>query len=187
MECFMKRFSYAWLFSPVFIAVFGLAFISCENPSGGGGEKVDTELADTQKYQSAGADVAARSWSVKYDCSNFSTQFYQNCYKAGLPVRVRSGISGGDGFAGGPHAWNSVKINGRWVDWEPQKNAVHTGHRKTSTPIGKGYSSFTKEHMTKILYESIGKYVPSSVISEYEIDKYLFRKSPFDQYFLSLA
>jgi hypothetical protein len=170
---------------PALIVVFGLAFSSCENPSGGGGDYVP-QLTDLQKYQNAGSSVAARDWSEDYDCSNFSTQLYQNCYKAGIPCRVRLGRAGGAGFTSGEnHAWNSVKINGRWVDWEPQANAVHSGHKKTSSPSGWG--SYTEEDLTRIMYETIGKYVPSTVIDSHEIDKYLSDGSPFNQYFVPLA
>jgi hypothetical protein len=172
---------------PALIAVFGLAFSSCENPSGGG--EYVPQLTDQQKYENAGKDVAARTWSEDYDCSNFSTQFYQNCYKAGIPSRVRLGISGGAGFTAENHAWNSVKINGQWVDWEPQANAVHSGHKKTASPIISGVkkTSFTDEQVTRIMYETIGKNVPSPVIDSHEIDKYLTDGSPFNQHFVSLA
>lgn len=181
----MKR---SFAFFPVLAAVFALAFSSCENPSGGGGGGggggvVNTQAADTQKYKNAGATVASRPWSDDYDCSNFSTQFYQNCYKTGLPCRVRLGTAGG-GFTAGNHAWNSVKINGQWVDWEPQLNAAYSGHTKTSTPVA---GVFTEEDIARILYEGVGRYVPSIVISQYEIDKYLFENSPFNQYFVKVA
>jgi hypothetical protein len=174
---------------PALIAVLGLAFSSCENPSGGGGGDYVAPLTDLQKYENAGKNVAARPWSEDYDCSNFSTQFYKNCYEAEIPVRVRLGISGGANFTAENHAWNSVKINGKWVDWEPQLNAVYSGHKKTASQIkieGKP-TLFTDEQVARIMYETIGRYVPSSVIDSHEIDDYLLFGSPFNAYFVSLA
>ncbi|MDR1638015.1 MAG: hypothetical protein LBR93_11855 [Treponema sp.] len=146
---------------------------------------LDPELPNLQKYQNAGASVAARIWSENYDCSNFSTQFYQNCYKAGLPCRVRLGRSGGQGFLQPEnHAWNSVKINGEWVDWEPQINSPHSGHTKTATKLTSIWGNYTTEDIARIIYELVGRYVPDSVIDGYEIDTYWRSNSPFYQYFV---
>jgi hypothetical protein len=165
-----------------FIGIVGILFIftACDSPAGGESSLQSTDL---QKYQNIGGIVAAKAWSADYDCSNFSTQFYQNCYKAGLPSRVRVGISGGNGFSAGNHTWNSVLIDGQWVDWEPQSNSVHIGHIKTSTSPGAGWGEFTEEDFVRILYELIGRNVPTHIIDSYEIDAYLFKDSPFNSHF----
>jgi hypothetical protein len=166
--------------------LFVLCFLytACDNPTSSG----DPQPSDLQKYQNIGARVAAKKWSVNYDCSNFSTQFYQNCYKAGLPCRVRLGTSGGPDFSAGNHAWNSVKINGQWVNWEPQKNSVYSGHTQTkTTPSGIDMGNFTEEDVGRIIYELVGRYVPGNVIDAYEIDTYWGKNSPFYGHFLSIA
>jgi hypothetical protein len=165
-----------------FIGIAGILFmfVSCDSPTDGGS---GLELTDLQKYQNIGRIVAAKTWSADYDCSNFSTQFYQNCYRAELPGRVRVGISGGNGFSANNHTWNSVLIDGQWVDWESQTNSVHTGHIKTSTSQGSGWGTFTKEDFVRILYELIGRKVPTNIIDSYEIDAHLFKDSPFNSYF----
>jgi hypothetical protein len=167
----------------VFAIVICFIFAACDTSAGGGDS--DLQLADLQKYQNAGAAVAARTWTENYDCSNFSVQFYQNCSKAGLPCRVRAGKSGGSRFSVENHSWNSVKINGTWVNWEPQLNDVYTGHQQTRTPMGDGWSNFVAEDITRIVYENIGKYVPEHIIDQYEIDTYWNDKSPFYPYFIS--
>ena len=159
--------------------VSSFIFIACDNPTGA--------LTDLQKYQIVGASVAAKKWSENYDCSNFSTQFYQNCYKEGLPCRVRLGQSGFDNSPAVNHAWNSVKIDSVWVNWEPQANSVYNGHRQTRTQIGPGWGDFVEEDIVRIIYETIGKYVPSVIIDAYEIDTYWNNNSPFYQYYLSIS
>jgi len=161
----------------LFIAGF---FTACDDGN-------NDETDDLIQYQKLGASVAAKSWSEDYDCSNFSVQFYQNCFNAGLPCRVRNGDSGGQGFDIGRHAWNSVLINAQWVDWEPQYNGIHFGHIKTSTLIGGNWGSYTKEDITRVLYELVGRNVPASIIDTHEIDKYLWEDSPFNPYFNSFA
>jgi hypothetical protein len=157
------------------------SFTTCNNFT----DSRDPQLADLQKYQNIGAGVAEREWTEDYDCSNFSTQFYQNCYQAGLPCRVRFGRSGGKAFSSSDHAWNSVKIDGTWVNWEPQLNAVYNDHRQTRTPMGAAWGDFVEEDISRIIYETIGKYVPKSVIDSYEIDAYWSHNSPFYPYFIS--
>jgi hypothetical protein len=156
----------------------GFIFAACDSSGGGGG----FQLTD---YQNVGASVAAKKWTETYDCSNFSTQFYQNCYQAGLPCRVRAGQSGGRNFSRDNHAWNSVKINGTWVNWEPQLNAVYDGHTQTQTKIGSGWGKFYEEDIVRIIYETVGRYVPKNIIDAYEIDTYWNTKSPFYLYFIS--
>jgi hypothetical protein len=140
-------------------------------------------LTDLQKYQSIGAEVAARKWSEDYDCSNFSTRFYQDCHKAGLPCRVRAGKSGGALFSSGDHAWNSVRIDGAWVNWEPQLNAIYTGHTQIKTPLTGDWSNYTREDIVRIIYETVGTYAPRYAIDEYEIDEH-WNKLPFIHHYL---
>ncbi len=137
----------------MFIVIFSFVIDSCDTNNTG----IDTNTA-LYKYQSVGKSVAAKEWSQDYDCSNFSVQFYQNCFKAGLPCRVRIGDSGGHGFVKESHAWNSVFINGQWVDWEPQYNSIHYGHIKTSTLIGGRWGQTTSEDLSRIIYELIKAY-----------------------------
>ena len=159
------------------ILLFCLVIISCGSDS-------EYELFYLADYQKVGESVAEKTWiEDEYDCSNFSVQFYQNCYKAGLPCRVRSGDSGGKGFSGGRHAWNSVLIDRKWVDWEPQINDIHYGHTKTSTSVGGAFSDYTYEELTRIMYELIGRTVPKNIIDTHEIDMYLYENSPFHYYF----
>jgi len=167
----------------VILLVSGMVFVSCNDLTGGG----SSSLTDLQKYQNVGASVAAKEWTENYDCSNFSTQFYQNCFKAGLPCRVRIGESSLNNLSAVGHAWNSVKIDGIWVNWEPQANSVYNGHRQTRTQIGPGCGNFVEEDIIRIIYETIGKYVPSNIIDTYEIDAYWGDNSPFYQYFLSVS
>jgi hypothetical protein len=176
----MKKSNFIAGFCIVFI---GFLFITCDISTGGG----SSPLANLQAYQNVGASVAAKTWNNSYDCSNFSTQFYQNCYKAGLPCRVRLGVSGGDNFDSGDHAWNSVKIDGEWVNWEPQINDIYNGHRQTRTPLGSGWGSFVVEDIARIIYETVGKYVPKSVIDSYEIDTHWSNNSSFLQYFVPIS
>jgi hypothetical protein len=164
--------------SPLFVCII---FSSC---AAGG---ADPSLTDLQKYQNTGSRVAAREWSENYDCSNFSTQFYQDCLNAALPCRVRTGVSGGEGFTAQDHAWNSVKIDGVWVNWEPQSNQIYNGHTQTWTPLGAGWGNFFKEDIARIVYESVGKYVPEHIIDRYEIDTYWDENSPFYRYFVPVS
>jgi hypothetical protein len=149
-------------------------------------EESGVQVINEETYKTVGAGVAAKDWSENYDCSNFSTQFYQNCYKAGLPCRIRFGKSGGEG-APEDHAWNSVKINGQWLDWEPQINSIFSGHKQIKTTLESTWGNFYKEDISRIIYEAIGRYVPSSVIDNYEIDDHWDKDSPFYKYFLPLA
>ena len=143
---------------------------------------------DLKKYQEVGASVAAKTWvEDEYDCSNFTVQFYQDCYKIGLPCRVRNGNSGGSRFEVERHAWNSVLIEGQWVDWEPQINNVYNGHTQTSTSAGLSWGTYTWEELTRIFYELIGRNVPKNIIDAYEIDKYTYHNSPFNNYFGGLC
>jgi hypothetical protein len=160
--------------------VSGCIFTVCSQATGG------VPVISLETYQNIGAGVAAREGSVDYDCSNFSTQFYQNCYKAGLPCRVRFGISGGSYFTAGAHAWNSVKIDGVWVNWEPQLNAVYNDHTQTWTSMGQD-CTFVEEDIARIIYENIGKYVPKNIIDTHEIDTYWDTNSPFYVYFIPYA
>jgi hypothetical protein len=164
----------------VIFIVLCFNFTACRNPSG-----EDYNLTDLRKYQNAGGKVAEKTWSEDYDCSNFSTQFFQNCYKSGLPCRVRLGKSGGNSFSVDDHAWNSVKIDGIWVNWEPQLNSVYNSHTQTRTSMGPDWGTFVLEDIVRIIYENIGKYVPSSIIDAYEIDAHWRNNSPYYQYFLS--
>jgi hypothetical protein len=148
---------------------------------------VDPSLAEVQNYRNTGSRVAAREWSENYDCSNFSTQFYQDCLNAGLPCRVRTGVSGGEGFTRENHAWNSVRIGGVWVNWEPQLNQIYNGHTQTWTPLGDGWDGFFIEDIARIVYESVGKYVPESIIDKHEIDTHWNKNSPFYRYFVSVS
>jgi len=141
------------VFSIRVLFLFGIVFTACSNSTDGG-------LEDLVKYEYVGASVARKEWTENYDCSNFSVQFYQNCYKAGLPCRVRFGEA--TAWGGGGHAYNSVKIDGRWLDWEPQYNFIYNGHTKRPE------EKVSKERFE---YELIGRTVPSSVIDNYEIDK----------------
>jgi hypothetical protein len=151
----------------------------------------DINIAPTHKeyrlsdYKNVGESVASKSWSADYDCSNFAVQFYQNCYRAGLPCRIRLGLSGGDLFSSNNHAWNSVEINGEWVNWEPQLNDMYNGHRQTWNPTSS--SHFYQEDLSRIIYEMIGKYVPESFINLYEIDAYWSYNSPFYPFFVPIA
>ncbi|MDR1867404.1 MAG: hypothetical protein LBQ77_03940 [Treponema sp.] len=163
------------------IIISGCIFTACSQPT----STSEVQLISLETYQNVGASVAEKQWSVNYDCSNFATQFYQNCYKAGLPCRVRLGKSGGADFTVEDHAWNSVKIEGIWVNWEPQSNAVYNGHTQTWTSIGWG--SFVNEDIARIIYENIGKYVPKNIIDNYEIDTYWNSNSPFYVYFIPYA
>jgi hypothetical protein len=166
----------------IFLAVT-LSFSSCAGGGGGG------PLTDLQRYDDAGSSVAAKEYSENYDCSNYSTQFYQNCYKAGLPCRVRLGKAGGEAFSdsGVDHAWNSVKIEGQWVDWEPQLNRIYTGHvqEQTKDTTNSGIT-YIVEDIVRIIYETVGKYVPRTVIDTYEIDDNWATK-PFLPYYIPLA
>jgi hypothetical protein len=177
----MKKINFLGLLCSFFL---GFMFTGCDD-SLDGGEGV--KLISLQEYQDAGADVAAREWTENYDCSNFSTQFYQNCHKNGLPCRVRAGQSGGSGFSSVNHAWNSVKINGVWVNWEPQLNMVYNEHEQTKTPINDSWGNFVQEDIVRIIYENVGKYVPEYIINDYEIDTYWNANSPFYQYFTSIS
>jgi hypothetical protein len=163
------------------LCVICFMYTTCDDLMDGGR---GAQIPDLQNYQNTGASVAAREWPENYDCSNFSTQFYQNCYKAGLPCRVRLGVSGGDGFETGAHAWNSVKIDGIWVDWEPQKNSPHSGHTQTTTNLGGIWGDYTQEGVARIIYELVGRYVPKHIIDNYEIDTYWDHDSPFYQSFV---
>ena len=140
---------------------------------------------DEYDYKAIGAGVSAKEYSAaNYDCSNFSVQFYQEAFKNNLPCRVRLGRSGGNGFSSpGPHAWNSILLGDQWLDWEPQTNSIHNGHTKTSTSAGPGWGTFLEEDLIRMLYELVGRYVPSSVIDKYEVDSHLLKKSPFNFYF----
>jgi hypothetical protein len=161
-----------------------LFFVSCNNVVGNNNND-DFQLKD---YQNLGASVAAKEYREgSYDCSNYATQFYQNCYEEGLPCRIRFGISGGSRFSVGNHAWNSVKINGEWVNWEPQLNDLYNGHRQTWTSMGGNWGNIHEEDISRILYETIGKYVPESMINLYEIDTYALTDSPFYSFFVSEA
>jgi hypothetical protein len=93
----------------------------------------------------------------------------------------------GGGIPAGDHAWNSVKVNGVWAHWEPQLNTIYTGHTQTWTSLGTGWGAFVKEDIVRIIYETIGRYVPKATIDAYEIDAYWFTNSPFYQYFTSYA
>jgi hypothetical protein len=161
-----------------FMVISGCIFTSCP-------QSADEVLISLETYEKVGASLAEKKWSENYDCSNFATQFYQNCYKAGLPCRVRLGKSGGVNIGVGDHAWNSVKIDGTWVSWEPQLNKVYNDHTQTRTPIEWG--EFCKEDIARIIYERIGKYVPKNIIDNYEIDVSWQKNSPFNQYFISQA
>ena len=124
-------------------------------------------------YRRIGAAVAEKTWTNDYDCSNFSVAFYKACKEAGLPARVRSGDSGGSNFRVGRHAWNSVLIDGRWLDWEPQLNEIYNGHTQTWT--NKTFSHdktvfYYSEDFTRMRYELVGSTVPWHVIDSYEID-----------------
>jgi hypothetical protein len=182
----MKKRKCAGLIGIAF--VLAAVFAACDNPAGGGtGGGGDKELTQTdlQKYQKAGENVSTKTWSTDYDCSNFSTQFYQNCYKAGLPCRVRLGTATNPGTnTQENHAWNSVKINGQWVDWEPQlKTRVDRGTYTQTATSDPELGAFTLEDVTRMMYELVGRKVPSSVIDNYEIDDHLFENSPFNSYF----
>jgi len=145
--------------------------------------------SDLDIYQKTGASVAARKYvEGEYDCSNFSVQFFKDCLNAGLPCRVRIGEAGGKGFTSGNHAWNSVWINGQWLDWEPQENNIHKGHKQTITKVDStaGWDSYSCEELERIMYELIGKNVPVSIVDSHEIDKYLYEDSPFNFYFPGL-
>ena len=166
-----------WITLTGLLFVLGIALVACPNPVG---DKTIT----INDYISAGENVASKEYKAgEYDCSNYSIQFYQNCYKANLPCRIRFGISGGEYFLQENHAWNSVKINEQWFDWEPQLNDIYDGHKKTETPLGKGWGSFTEEDLSRMIYELIGRNVPGSIIDNYEIDAYIYENSPFNKYF----
>ncbi|MDR2745911.1 MAG: transglutaminase domain-containing protein [Treponema sp.] len=169
---------------PIALAMLIVCIIlsSCGNP--GGQPALSTDL---KKYQDIGYDVAARKWTVNYDCSNFSTQFYQNCHNAGLPCRIRAGTAAvTNGFSGGDHAWNSVLIDGKWVNWEPQTNEVFNRHVQTRTYINPSWGNYVEEDIVRIIYETVGRYVPENIIDSYEIDAN-WNKSPFLPYYLSHA
>jgi hypothetical protein len=167
-------------FSLLCLCVIALVFVSCIDTAGGG---VTYRLED---FQEVGASVAAREWKDDYDCSNFSVQFYQNCYEAGLPCRIRFGISGGSQFGVGSHAWNSVEINGEWVNWEPQLNDIYNGHDQTWNPI-EGWGNIVEEDISRIEYEMIGRYVPESMINLYEIDANIYDSTAFYPFFVPRA
>ena len=167
----------------IFLLMINLTFMSCEIE-----HKFNN--SDLTRYEQAGESVAAKNWTVDYDCSNFSVQFYQNCYKSGLPCRIRFGLSGGGGFSEEPHAWNSVFIEGQWVDWEPQLNCIYYWHNQNQ-----GYNSLTEMFLSpykrydiyRLMHELIGRNVPSHIIDTYEIDKHLTKDSPFNYYFNGLC
>jgi hypothetical protein len=167
----MKRLIAAVLAGVLFV------FAGCDTAFNSNGSKDTAQLAD---YENAGRTVAKKPSSQNYDCSNYSTQFYQNCYKAGLSCRIKVGVAGGNNV---PHAWNSVKIDGVWLDWEPQLNSVHSGHTQTSTPTPVWGDSVTNEDITRMMYELVGRKVPERIIDDYEIDTHLVRNSPFNKYF----
>jgi hypothetical protein len=171
----MKHLYFIFLVVPIILSVF----TACPQSTN------DVQLTSLETYQNVGASVAEKQWSENYDCSNFATQFYQNCYEAGLPCRVRLGKSGGANFTVEDHAWNSVKIDGIWVNWEPQINMVYNDHVQTKTDIGWG--NFVKEDIARIIYENIGKYVPKNIIDSYEIDASWNNTSPYYKYFIPYA
>lgn len=173
----MKERNFFGLFCLLFI---GFLLVSCDT-----GTKNSGDTYRLKDYQEVGASVAAREWTTNYDCSNFSVQFYQNCLKAGLPCRVRLGLSGGSSFEVGNHAWNSVKINGKWVSWEPQFNDVYDGHYQTRTPDPD--SIYFQEDYSRIIYEMVGRYVPESIINLYEIDTHWDTDSPFYPFYVPVA
>ena len=167
-----------------------IVFTACDIPSRINVNTYDNQNSNQivyslQEFKNAGRKVAAQKWTDDYDCSNFAVQFYQNCYKAGLPSRIRVGISGGDFSVPEGHAWNSVKINGKWVDWEPQLNEVYSGHKQTVTPIvvREVVTQFTNEGIFRMMYELVGRNVPQHIINTHEIDTFLYNNSPFNQYF----
>ncbi len=169
------------ILSLICFLITGFVFIvSCNNLA----DEPRYSLAD---YQAVGTSVFLRDWTEDYDCSNFSVQFYQNCYKAGLPCRVRSGMSGGSMFEIGRHAWNSVKINGKWVNWEPQFNNVYEDHRQTWTPMGGEWGTIYDEDIARMLYEYIGRHVPEPIINLHEIDDSLYNDTPFYPFFVPRA
>jgi hypothetical protein len=142
--------------------------------------------SDLDKYKQIGALVAAKTYVDDiYNCQNFATQFYQNCYKEKMQCRIRSGTAGGSGFSGGNHAWNSVFIDGKWVDWEPQINNIHNGHVKTYTSGSSALSMFmySLEDVNRILYELVGRKVPSNVIDQGTIHNGLYDDGRFISYF----
>lgn len=171
----MKKRNFAGL-SGVLI-VLCLLLIACPYPID------NVRSATLQDYEQVAASFPYREWiEDEYDCSNFSIQFYQNCYKANLPCRVRIGAADGIGSELN-HAWNSVKIKGLWVDWEPQLKEIYNSHKKTSTPMGDGWGKFTNEDVLRMMYELIGRKVPSSVIDAYEIDAHIHKNSPYNTFF----
>jgi len=168
----------------IFTLVIGFLIITCSN----GGN--DGEKADIARYKKIGESVAAKKYvDDVYNRQNFATQFYQNCYKAGLPCRARSGTSGGKGWSRGSHAWNSVLINGKWVDWEPQSNKVHIGHIQTPGTASAQLQMFnyTTRDLTRLLYELVGRNVPSNIIDLGLISDGLYDTGRFSTYFEGLC
>jgi len=140
---------------------------------------------DLLRYQQIGMNAASRTYiDGVYNCQNFATQFYKDCYFAGMRCRIRTGTAGGSGFSGGNHAWNSVFIGGKWVDWEPQINNVHIGHVKTATPGTAELSrfSYTQEDVLRLLYELVGRTVPSHIIDQGTVNDGLYNDGRYIAY-----
>ncbi|MDR2702191.1 MAG: hypothetical protein LBB72_07150, partial [Spirochaetaceae bacterium] len=95
----MKKQVFSRLYSALFIVCFVLT--ACDSFNNTVNNKPEElESRDLEKYKKIGEIVAAKEYSLEnYDCANFATQFYQDCYKAGLPVRIRIGVSGGERFS----------------------------------------------------------------------------------------
>jgi len=172
-----------------FLAVFIIScfiFVSCpvDSTDGGGGSgETKASLGD---YQAAGANIAAKPYVVGvYMCANYSAQFYKACKELNYPCRIRLGTAGGSVVEEPEaHAWNSVKINGKWVDWEPQINNVYNGHKQDKTDIG--LSPFYLEDIFRMIFEMIGRQVPNNVTDKFDLNKW-HTNAPIYQYYLPVA
>lgn len=94
--------------------------------------KIHDYLIDTFEYDYTYGSYTAYDMlkSGKGVCYSFASLFYKLCQKAGIPCVIVNGV------AGSAHAWNYVKIKGKWklVDVTYDETAKTDRYFMTSTP-----------------------------------------------------
>ena len=90
-------------------------------------------------YSYYGADMILRGYGV---CDGYSKAYYMLCKAAGIDVRKIEGNTGE-----GLHAWNAIKLDGKWYYVDPTWDDPSGSTSKVSGKEGHGYFCLNEELM----------------------------------------
>jgi transglutaminase/protease-like cytokinesis protein 3 len=110
-------------------------------------------VADYANYNTVGTGFSAYAALIqkKAVCQGYSLAVYKMLTEAGIPCRIITGQGNG-----GSHAWNIVRLNGKWYNLDVTWDDPIGGTKISYDYFLKGTKEFYKDHVPDAEFKSAG-------------------------------